>query len=193
MAGTKRAKIKKDDQVAVIAGRDKGRRGRVLEVNPVNSGCHRIMPRELAQPGQSVIPVPEPVTIEQIMEQQGWTTLDLLKLDCEGAEVDILFNCSEDVLLKTHRVIGEFHAGPDVFLNGIGARLQNLGFTVTAELNPAAHATFLAVNTVWEALNEKPIEVKADSIGGIPMSDEKPIEYGVPVAKKKPGRKAKKS
>jgi ribosomal protein L24 len=34
MAGKKRAKIKKNDQVAVIAGRDKGRRGRVLEVNP---------------------------------------------------------------------------------------------------------------------------------------------------------------
>src|ERR1700752_238713 len=35
MAGTKRAKIKKNDQVAIIAGRDKGRRGRGLEVNPV--------------------------------------------------------------------------------------------------------------------------------------------------------------
>jgi large subunit ribosomal protein L24 len=34
MAGTKRSKIKKNDQVAVIAGRDKGRRGRVLEVVP---------------------------------------------------------------------------------------------------------------------------------------------------------------
>lgn len=34
MAGTKRAKIKKNDQVVVIAGRDKGRRGRVLEVVP---------------------------------------------------------------------------------------------------------------------------------------------------------------
>ena len=33
MAGTRRAKIKKNDQVAVIAGRDKGRRGRVLEVD----------------------------------------------------------------------------------------------------------------------------------------------------------------
>ena len=31
---TKRSKIRKNDQVAVIAGRDKGRRGRVLEVNP---------------------------------------------------------------------------------------------------------------------------------------------------------------
>lgn len=34
MAGKKRSKIKKNDQVVVIAGRDKGRRGRVLEVAP---------------------------------------------------------------------------------------------------------------------------------------------------------------
>jgi len=31
----KRAKIKKGDQVVVITGRDKGKRGRVLEVRPV--------------------------------------------------------------------------------------------------------------------------------------------------------------
>ena len=35
MRGTKRSKIKKNDQVVVIAGRDKGKRGRVLEVSPV--------------------------------------------------------------------------------------------------------------------------------------------------------------
>lgn len=37
MAGTKRSKIKKNDQVVIIAGRDKGKRGRVLEVLPVKS------------------------------------------------------------------------------------------------------------------------------------------------------------
>jgi len=36
MASIKRAKIKKNDQVVVIAGRDKGRRGRVLEVAPAS-------------------------------------------------------------------------------------------------------------------------------------------------------------
>src|SRR5258705_12020314 len=36
MAAVKRSKIKKNDQVVVIAGRDKGRRGRVLEVAPAN-------------------------------------------------------------------------------------------------------------------------------------------------------------
>jgi large subunit ribosomal protein L24 len=35
LKGTKRAKIKKNDQVIVIAGRDKGKRGRVLAVAPV--------------------------------------------------------------------------------------------------------------------------------------------------------------
>lgn len=34
MRGTKRAKIKKNDQVALLAGRDKGKRGRVLAVDP---------------------------------------------------------------------------------------------------------------------------------------------------------------
>jgi large subunit ribosomal protein L24 len=37
MAGTKRSKIKKNDQVVIIAGRDKGKRGRVLEVTPSDS------------------------------------------------------------------------------------------------------------------------------------------------------------
>jgi large subunit ribosomal protein L24 len=37
MAGTKRSKIKKNDQVLIIAGRDKGKRGRVLEVDPTNA------------------------------------------------------------------------------------------------------------------------------------------------------------
>jgi large subunit ribosomal protein L24 len=34
VAATKRSKIRKNDQVVVIAGRDKGKRGRVLEVAP---------------------------------------------------------------------------------------------------------------------------------------------------------------
>ena len=37
MAGTKRSKIKKNDQVVIIAGRDKGKRGRVLEVLPAKA------------------------------------------------------------------------------------------------------------------------------------------------------------
>jgi len=35
LKGTKRTRIRKNDQVIVIAGRDKGKRGRVLAVAPV--------------------------------------------------------------------------------------------------------------------------------------------------------------
>ena len=38
-AGTKRSKIRKGDQVLVTAGRDNGKRGRVLEVEPAK---HRV-------------------------------------------------------------------------------------------------------------------------------------------------------
>jgi large subunit ribosomal protein L24 len=34
LKGTRRAKVRKNDQVVVIAGRDKGKRGRVLAVAP---------------------------------------------------------------------------------------------------------------------------------------------------------------
>jgi large subunit ribosomal protein L24 len=37
MSGTRRSKIRKNDQVVVITGRDKGKRGRVLEVLPAEA------------------------------------------------------------------------------------------------------------------------------------------------------------
>jgi large subunit ribosomal protein L24 len=53
--GTKRTKIKKNDQVVVIAGRDKGKRGRVLEVSPTTGkvkveGAGMIKKHERANP-----------------------------------------------------------------------------------------------------------------------------------------------
>ncbi|HEY0003915.1 MAG TPA: 50S ribosomal protein L24 [Pyrinomonadaceae bacterium] len=54
--GSKRAKIKKNDQVIIIAGRDKGKRGRVLEVNPAKGkvkveGANIIKKHQRANPG----------------------------------------------------------------------------------------------------------------------------------------------
>jgi large subunit ribosomal protein L24 len=54
--GTKRAKIRKGDQVVVIAGRDNGKRGRVLEVNPAEGkvkveGVAVIKRHQKANPG----------------------------------------------------------------------------------------------------------------------------------------------
>jgi large subunit ribosomal protein L24 len=56
--GTKRAKIRKNDQVVVIAGRDKGKRGRVLEVLPSRGkvkieGAGMIKKHERANPSNN--------------------------------------------------------------------------------------------------------------------------------------------
>ena len=56
--GTKRAKIKKNDQVVVISGRDKGKRGRVLEVVPARGkvkveGAGMIKKHQRANPGNN--------------------------------------------------------------------------------------------------------------------------------------------
>ena len=54
--GTKRAKVRKGDQVVVIAGRDNGKRGRVLEVDPTQGrvkveGVAVIKRHQKANPG----------------------------------------------------------------------------------------------------------------------------------------------
>jgi large subunit ribosomal protein L24 len=54
--GTKRSKVKKGDQVVVMAGRDRGKRGRVLEVKPAEGkvkveGVGVIKRHQRANPG----------------------------------------------------------------------------------------------------------------------------------------------
>ena len=54
--GTRRVKIRKGDQVIVIAGRDNGKRGRVLEVKPIEGrvkveGVAMIKKHQRASPG----------------------------------------------------------------------------------------------------------------------------------------------
>ena len=57
-SGTKRSRIKKGDQVIVIAGRDKDKRGRVLEVSPLRGkvkieGAGMIKKHQKANPQSS--------------------------------------------------------------------------------------------------------------------------------------------
>lgn len=122
----------------------------LLYVNPNNSGCHRVLLASEVTDGLEVTPITSTFALETVMAQRDWATLDLLKIDAEGSEVDILMNCTEDFLRKTRRIVGEFHAGYDAFMASIGARLEGLGFEVRATADPLAHATFVAVNQNWQ-------------------------------------------
>lgn len=58
----------------------------------------------------------EPVattTIEAIMEQLGWQSVDVLKLDCEGGEWSILEHLPEATKKNIRLIVGEYHRGAD--------------------------------------------------------------------------------
>jgi FkbM family methyltransferase len=56
----------------------------------------------------SVVSVPA-ITLASIIEQQALTTIDLLKLDCEGSEYDIIYNTDPAVFNKIRNMVIEVH------------------------------------------------------------------------------------
>lgn len=119
----------------------------VEAIHPDHTTCHRIVPRGSVLPeGYRVATAASSITLAQILHNYRWPTLDLLKLDIEGGEVDVIVHEQDDVLKRIRFIVGEFHDGYDNFMTGIGARLQTLGFEVTGTTDPLAHATFNAVN-----------------------------------------------
>lgn len=176
------------DEIALLNARVNYDQGdKVLYVNPINSGCHKI--KDKGEPGEPVVPAPAAVTLEELMGVGGFTTLDLLKVDCEGCETDVLMNCTDELLQHTRRVCGEFHGTRDEFIAGIGARLQALGFSVEAETNPALHSTFVAVNNTPQPSDVRPSERPIGREVPKDTSHEDLKPKAAPKAK--PGRKAK--
>lgn len=55
---------------------------------------------------ETSIPV---ITLGQVVEEKVGHTIDLLKLDCEGAEYEILLNQDPKVFSKIDRIIMEYH------------------------------------------------------------------------------------
>lgn len=52
-------------------------------------------------------------TLEQVMDRFGLDAIDLLKLDCEGAEYEILYGAPAAVLKKIRSIAMETHRGKD--------------------------------------------------------------------------------
>lgn len=48
-------------------------------------------------------------TLGKAIQQYGLASIDLLKLDCEGAEFDILYNLADNDLARIKRIILEYH------------------------------------------------------------------------------------
>jgi FkbM family methyltransferase len=69
----------------------------------------------------------ETTTLEQILRQHGWNSLDLLKLDIEGSEYSVIDSTPDYVFDFTDRILLEYH-WPQGRLEAIVERFGELGF-----------------------------------------------------------------
>ena len=70
------------------------------------------------------------VTIPGILKEYGLERCDLLKMDCEGAEYDILYRCPPEDLNRIGRIAMEVHrgTGADQNIDALEAFLRAAGF-----------------------------------------------------------------
>jgi FkbM family methyltransferase len=100
------------------------RREMVIGESPLNS----LMPDFTEGKTQMV----ECTTLQQIMATNALETVDLLKVNCEGAEYEILGKCSQDVFQRIHRIRVEYHnlKGPNENGDGLATLLRNRGYKI---------------------------------------------------------------
>ncbi len=74
------------------------------------------------------------VTLAQLIRDEGLAELDLIKIDCQGAEYEILFAAGSDVLSQVRQIIVEcehFPDRPEWSQEVLGAFLRDHGFDVS--------------------------------------------------------------
>lgn len=69
----------------------------------------------------------ETTTVEQVFNNSGWDEIDLLKLDIEGSEYEVIDTLSPEVLIRTNKILLEFH-WQNGRLNSIINKLTQYGF-----------------------------------------------------------------
>jgi FkbM family methyltransferase len=86
----------------------------------------------------------ETTTLDKIFETCGIEACDLLKMDCEGAEYDILFHTGVDTFQKMKRICLEYHNGITEYSHlDLIDFLKTYGFSVITNPNPVHKHTGL--------------------------------------------------
>ena len=81
--------------------------------------------REVARPAVT--------TLDELLRRLGVARCDLLKLDCEGAEYEILYGASEETLRAIDAITAEYHVGLNEHTVAELVRfLESRGFIVTS-------------------------------------------------------------
>jgi FkbM family methyltransferase len=125
-----------EGQVTVVQAGLGAKPGDALLVDTYSSAMAYTVP----VPGEEAVPsgpgmlAGERVTIrvlEEVLDALDVDRVDLLKLDCEGAEYDVILSASDACLARIDRIVGEYNNVPGVDPRQMFRRLADAGFVVT--------------------------------------------------------------
>ena len=74
------------------------------------------------------------VTLDEVLEENSLDSVDFLKLDCEGAEFEILYATSEESIKKLIEMGGEYHEYGEYTVDDLIVYLSKFGDTKTVEM-----------------------------------------------------------
>lgn len=95
---------------------------RDLYLDPTNTGGNSLTPNDYTT---TSIRVPV-TTIADVLRAHKIERIALLKMDCEGAEYEILQNTPDHILKNTNMIIMEYHTGGSI--DELRSRLERVGF-----------------------------------------------------------------
>ena len=75
-------------------------------------------------------------TLDEVLRSTNLARIDLLKLDCEGAEFPILKSADGALLGRIGAIVGEYHASADNDAEDLRALLESHGFQVQLKPHP---------------------------------------------------------
>jgi FkbM family methyltransferase len=80
------------------------------------------------------------ITLEDILGNNMIDSCDLLKIDCEGAEYEILLGAPKIILRKIRNIALEYHEIPAYNIDDLKNYLENSGFEVLLARQPILYA-----------------------------------------------------
>jgi FkbM family methyltransferase len=119
-----------ENRVSVVPAALSGRTGSVYLSQ--NGSSVYAQTRATSSPGAERV---DAVSLADLFDRCGLEEVDVLKLDCEGAEFDALLACDEELLSRVRVIVGEYHGdGRDV--SSLEERLEGAGFATHFEGTP---------------------------------------------------------
>lgn len=95
-------------------------------ISSFNTGGHSIVSSEGSREALTV----EGVRLDEILQSESVSHIDYLKMDCEGAEVQILHGMKPDILQSIDRIVMEIHDPADATPDGLAGWLRDRGYEV---------------------------------------------------------------